>query len=123
MEPPRFITRLVHCSEGSPPLPAWRDTVLALDSHNVSNRTRSRDLYSDIRCQTVVPRNIGESPMEFVVASSSKKVCFRGRKSVAEKTPLSLNVGAVKFPGVGGAEVPRGLDRRNSRLSAALAPR
>src|SRR6202048_5138570 len=46
VEPPRFIARLVHCSDGSPRLPACRETVLALDSHRVSKRTRSRGLFS-----------------------------------------------------------------------------
>src|ERR1700716_2162222 len=64
VDPPRFIVRLVHCSDGSPRLPACTETVPPLDSHRVSKRTRSRDLYSDIRCQTVVPRSIGASPKE-----------------------------------------------------------
>src|ERR1700736_3200827 len=86
VDPPRFSVRLVHCSDGSPRLPACTETVLPLDSHRVSKRTRSRDLYSDILCQTVVPRSMGASPKEFVMGSRSKMVRFRGRKSVVENT-------------------------------------
>jgi hypothetical protein len=37
VELPRFINRLVHCSEGSPFLPASKETVLPPVSHKVSN--------------------------------------------------------------------------------------
>src|ERR1700678_2235958 len=96
VDPPRFISRLVHCSDGSPRLPARRDTELLPDSHRVSTLTRSRDRYSDSRCQTVVFRSSDVSPKALAAGSLSKTVGLRGRKSVAENLGSSVIAGAVK---------------------------
>jgi hypothetical protein len=122
VDPPRFIARLVHCSDGSPRLPACKETVLSLDSHRVSKRTRSCDLYSDMRCQTVVPRSIGVSTKEFTMGSLSKMVRFRGRKSVAENAGLSGAVGAVKMPGAVINPRAGGDERRKLSASAFNVP-
>src|SRR5580692_817947 len=96
VDPPRFISRLVHCSDGSPRLPAWREIVLLFDSHRVNNRTRSCDRYSDSRCQTVVFRSSGASLKVFAVGLLSNTVGLRGRNSVAENVRLSMSVGALR---------------------------
>ena len=70
--------------------------MLLLDSHRVSNRTRSCDRYSDSRCQTVVFRSSEVPPKALTVGSLSNTVGLRGRNSVAENVRMSVLVGALK---------------------------
>jgi len=46
-------------------------------------------------------RSKGTSPKVAAAGSLSKTVCFRGRKSVAEKTGAASTLGAVKIPAIG----------------------
>ena len=86
-------------------MPACKETVLPLDSHRVNNRTRSRDLYSDMRCQMVVLRSMGASPNAPAAGSLSNTACLRGRKSVAENPGLKAAAGELKNPVVGGSAI------------------
>src|SRR5271156_3194964 len=91
------MNRLFHCNDGSPLFPACRETALPLDSHNVSSRTRSCDLYSDNRCQTVVFSRMGASADVPKTGSRSNVVRLRGRKSVDENVGAPASFGRVKI--------------------------
>ena len=80
--PPRFMRRLVHCSDGPPLWSVCSETVLAPDSHSVSTRILSRFRYSLSRCQMVASnaRLSSAGPR----GSVSKTERPRGLKSLAE---------------------------------------
>src|SRR5580700_321305 len=90
---------LFHCNDGSPCFPACKETAPPLESHNVSSRTRSCDLYSDIRCQTVVFSRMGASTDVPNTGSPSNTVRLRGRKSVDENTRAPVSLGRLKNSG------------------------
>src|SRR5579863_1445024 len=92
------MNRLFHCNDGSPCFPACRETALPLVSHSVSSRTRSCDLYSDIRCQTVVFSRMDASDGVPRTGSRSNTLRLRGRKSVDEDTGAPASFGRVKTP-------------------------
>src|SRR5277367_3603260 len=91
------MNRLFHCNDGSPRFPACREAALPLDSHNVSSRTRSCDLYSDIRCQTVVLSRMGASADVPKTGSRSNTERLRGRKSVDENAGAPASFGRVNI--------------------------
>ena len=105
----RCISRLVHCSEGLPRLPACRVSEFAPDSHSVSTRIRSRQRYSDRRCARVTPC----MGMMFSAATgSSLNERPRGRNSRDEKSGAATNAGAEKLGGTADQGSANGADWR-----------
>src|SRR5580698_6967706 len=113
------MIRLFHCNDGSPCFPACRETALPRDSHNVSNRTRSCDLYSDIRCQTVVFSRMGASADVPKTGSRSYIVRLRGRKSVDESGGVAASLGRVKNPATTDPGAAPGFEACSSAAASA----
>src|SRR5580658_2163471 len=112
------MNRLFHCNDGSPRFPACRETALPLDSHKVSSRTRSCDLYSDIRCQTVVFSRTGDSADVPETGSRSNTVRLRGRKSVDENVVAPASLGRVKKPAIVDPGAAPGVDACSSAIAS-----